>query len=188
MRTRPPSMTRRGPNRSIRPPDSGAPRPKARMLTRDGQRDAGAIPAELGLERFDEHARRRAHAGRGEQDEERDDHDEPGVGQPTKHACDCSVTRPRSASQLRGAIHAPMWCRHGDTVETSQADAAACLSAHTPPGGQGMRPSLKRVATTIVAGLLLCRARQSEAGPITTDNGGPERSSRRRRRWRLRRA
>jgi len=26
-------MTRFGPNRSIRPPDSGAPRPKARMLT-----------------------------------------------------------------------------------------------------------------------------------------------------------
>jgi len=81
------------------------------------ERDAGAVPAELGLERPDEHARRRAHACRSEQDEERDKHDEPGIGQPTKHACDCSVTRPRYASQLPDARQARC---HGATVSAGR--------------------------------------------------------------------
>ena len=71
--------TRRRPHRSITDAANGPMSPNSAMLMATAAGDDRPVPAELRLERHHQHARRRANAGRDEQDDERDRRDDPGI-------------------------------------------------------------------------------------------------------------
>ena len=72
------ATTRRMPNRSISAAANGAVRPKSSRLTETAAEIVAQRPAELGVQRVDQHARGRAEAGRADQGDEGHGGDDPG--------------------------------------------------------------------------------------------------------------
>ena len=90
------SITRRTPKRSISAAENGAVSPKSRRPSETASEIVAARPAELVLERHDQHARRRAEARRRDQRHERDEHDQPRVVAAAADSRSIRLALPRS--------------------------------------------------------------------------------------------